>query len=61
MGRPRAYDTRISSGYRISPKLHKRLTAAANERDVSVNWLITKAIEDYLGRLLPVGEIKWTR
>ncbi len=61
MGRPRIYDRRVSSGYRIAPELHERLLAAAAERDLSVNVLITKAIEDYLPRLLPVDEIKWTR
>lgn len=61
MGRPRGNDTRVSSGYRVSPELHERLQAAAAERDVSVNWMITKAIEDFLSRLIPVEEIKWTR
>ena len=61
MGRPRVNDARIQSGYRISPELHEALQAAAAERDVSVNWLMTKALEDYLPRLLPADQIKWTR
>jgi predicted HicB family RNase H-like nuclease len=61
MGRPRGHDSRISIGLRIEPELHEAVKAAAEERDVSVNWLINKAIEDLLSRLLPVEEIRWTR
>jgi len=35
--------------------------AAAEERDVSVNWLMTKALEDFLPRLLPASEFRLTR
>lgn len=61
MGRPRVNADRVSSGYRVSPELHDRPVTAASERDVSVNWMITKAIEEFLSRLIPVNEIRWTR
>lgn len=37
------------------------LRAAADERGVSVNFLIERACEDFLARLIPVDEMVWTR
>jgi hypothetical protein len=61
MARPREYDDRISTGMRLPRDLHARLTEEAADRDLSVNWMVTKAIAEFLDRLLPVGEIAWTR
>lgn len=61
MSRPREYDDRISTALRLPRDLHARLTEAADERDISANWLMTKAIADYLDRLLPADEIVWTQ
>lgn len=46
---------------RFSPDLYERLIAAAKERDVSAAWLVNRAVADYLPRLVPVDEIRWTR
>jgi predicted transcriptional regulator len=54
-------DERCQVGLRLSPELKARLDAAADERDLSVNFLATRAIEDFLERLLPVEEVKWAR
>ena len=54
-------ERRVNTAVRFDPELHARLTQAATERDVSVNWLLNKAIEHYLDRLIPVEEIKFTK
>jgi predicted HicB family RNase H-like nuclease len=52
---------RSATAVRFPPEVHQALTAAAEERDVSVNWLVNRAVVDFLSRLVPVDEIKWTR
>jgi len=56
MARPRLYDKRITTAVRLPEDIHERLRDAADERDVSVNYLITKAVDDYLDRLVPAEE-----
>ena len=57
-GRPREYDEeRVTKAVRISQELDLRLKAAARERGVSVNLLMNAALDDYLGRLLPVAKL----
>lgn len=46
---------------RLPPELHARLREAALERDVSINWLMVKAIEEFLPRLIPTDEFSRTR
>ena len=58
-GRPRSNDDRVVT-LRIPADLRDRFSEAALERDVSMNWLAARALEDYLARLLPADEIKWT-
>lgn len=58
MDRP---EHRTATAIRFPPELHAALTKAAAERDVSVNWLVVKAVADFLPRLLPVEEMRWTR
>ncbi|MDP9386666.1 MAG: hypothetical protein M3Q48_01750 [Actinomycetota bacterium] len=56
MGRPRTYDEpRVATAIRLPVSLREELQAAATERDVSVNLLVTRAVLDYLERLPPVG------
>ena len=56
MSRPRIYDEpRIATAIRLPASLREELHAAATERDVSVNFLVTRAISDYLRRLSPPG------
>jgi predicted transcriptional regulator len=61
MARPKVHGARITTAIRLSPELHNQLQKAAAERDVAVNFLVVKAIEDYLPRLLPVSELRLTR
>lgn len=52
MGRPRIYEEpRVATAIRLPTSLRDELQAAAAERDVSVNLLVTRAVRDYLGRL----------
>jgi len=52
MGRPRiSEERRIATAVRLPESIHHRLQLAASDRDVSVNLLITKAVERYLDRL----------
>ncbi len=43
---------RVSTAVRLPADLHRRLVAQAEQRDVSVNLLVTKALE----RVLPTWE-----
>jgi predicted HicB family RNase H-like nuclease len=54
-------DERIQTQFRIPKDVHERLTKAAKERELSVNYIAVKAIEEFLGRLIPVEEFKLTR
>jgi len=51
----------ISIGLRLPKSLHEKVKEAAAERDVSANWLIVQAVREFLPRLLPVDEVRWTR
>jgi predicted transcriptional regulator len=52
MGRPRIYDEpRITTAIRLPASLRRKLQLAATRRDVSVNYLVTRAVSDYLDRL----------
>lgn len=61
MARPRERDGERRLGLRLNGDVYDRLAAAADERELSMNWLATRAIEEYLDRLVPVDEIVWTR
>jgi predicted transcriptional regulator len=54
-------DRAISTGVRFPDDLYGRLRAAADDHDVSVNWLVNYAVTDYLDRLKPAKEVQWTR
>lgn len=45
----------------ISPELHTELTAAADERGVSVGVLAERAIAYFLPRLIPVDQLVLVR
>jgi predicted HicB family RNase H-like nuclease len=62
MARPKVHhEERITTAVRIPKDLHERLRDAADERQISVNLLVVKALDDYLDRLIPVGELQLTR
>lgn len=61
IGRPKDYDERTTTALRIPPELLRQVKDAAAEREISTNLLITKAIEDFLPRLIPVAELRLAR
>lgn len=55
MGRRRMFDQkRVTTAIRIPADLHRQLQKVAEERDTSINHLLVKAAEHYLGRLPPL-------
>ena len=52
---------RTATAIRFPDDLHDRLRVAADERDLSINYLVVKAVEDLLDRLIPANELKLTR
>jgi predicted transcriptional regulator len=62
MARPKVHhEDRVTTAVRIPESLHGRLREAADERELSANYLIVRAIEDYLDRLIPADEFKLVR
>ena len=59
-GRPRSNDERVRVTLRLPADLRDRLSEAALERDVSMNWLGVRAFEEFLSQLIPADEIKYT-
>jgi hypothetical protein len=52
MARPRTYEEkRIATAVRLPESIHHRLHQAALDRDISANWLVTRAIAEFLDRL----------
>lgn len=51
----------MTTALRVPRDLHERLKLAAEERQVAVNLLAVKALEDYLDRLIPVEDLRLTR
>lgn len=57
MGRPRISDEpRVATAVRLPESIHRRLQAAARDRDVSANLIVTRAVAEYLDRL-PSAEV----
>lgn len=46
-GRPRKHGDRLNTNVRFEPELHERLRAAAEERDLSVNYLVNQAVREF--------------
>jgi uncharacterized protein (DUF4415 family) len=62
VSRPKVHqEPRVTTAVRLSRAVHERLRRAADERQVSVNLLVEKAVDDYLARLVPVDELQLTR
>jgi predicted HicB family RNase H-like nuclease len=60
VGRPGG-NPRTATAIRFKPEIHAQLVEAAQDRDLSINWLVNKAVEQFLDQLLPVDEIVYTR
>lgn len=52
---------RMTTAIRFPEPLHEQLKEAADERDLSINFLVVKACEEFVERLLPVDEMRFTR
>lgn len=62
MPRPKIHhEERVTTALRVPKALHERLKHAAEERQVALNLLAVKALEDYLDRLIPVEDLQLTR
>jgi hypothetical protein len=59
MARPKLYDEdRVTTAVRLPASLHRELQSAADERDVSVNFLVIKALRRYMQQLPRGDEIE---
>lgn len=62
MPRPRVYDEpRVATAVRLPKELHERVQRAAEERQVSANYIVVRAIERYLDCMIPVDELQLER
>lgn len=61
MATERKRPERFNTAIRFPPELHERLSVAAEEQGLSMNYLVVKAVEDFLARLIPVDELRLTR
>jgi predicted HicB family RNase H-like nuclease len=52
---------RTVTAIRLTEAAHEQITREAAARDLSVNYLVNRAVEQFLDRLIPVEEMKWTR
>lgn len=52
---------RTATAVRFPDDLLRRLRDAAEDRDLSVNFLVIKAVEEFLDRLIPAEEFRLTR
>jgi len=50
-----------ATAIRFPPDLHDRLRVAADEHDLSVNWMVVKAVQEFLDLLVPPEEVRFTR
>jgi predicted HicB family RNase H-like nuclease len=58
MPRPRTYtERRVSTQVRLPVRTHRRLHEEAQARDVSVNYLINRAVDDFLEGLRPPEDV----
>lgn len=56
-----ATNPRTTTAIRFPEQVHDRLKEAAEQRGLSINFLVVKAVEDFLERLLPADEFRLTR
>jgi hypothetical protein len=53
MASPKRYGERVSTAVRFEPDLIQRLRAVADDRDVSLNLLVNRAVSHWLGEYGP--------
>ena len=49
---------RTTTAIRFPPELHEALRVAAEERDLSINYLVIRAVQDFLPHLIPADELR---
>lgn len=54
----KATRSRVSTAIRLPADLHAELQRCAEERDVSVNFLVTRAVHHYLQQLPPADPLQ---
>ena len=52
---------RTATAIRFPGEIHDELVRAAEERDLSVNYLVVKAVQEFLPKLIPADELTLTR
>jgi predicted HicB family RNase H-like nuclease len=52
---------RTTTAIRFPEEVHEELRKAAEDFDLSINFLVVKAVEDFLSRLVPPEEFRLTR
>lgn len=57
MPKSTASSGRVSTAVRLPAELHAELQRQATERDVSVNFLVTRAVDHYLRELGPADPL----
>ena len=52
---------RTTTAIRFPDEIHEQIRKAADERGLSINFLVVKATEEFLDRLIPADELRLTR
>jgi len=61
MGRKKDGHTLTVTAIRFPVETHDRLVREADARDLSINFLVNRAVDEFLERLIPVEEMQLTR
>jgi predicted transcriptional regulator len=61
MATTRDHKARTTTAIRFPDDLHDKLRQAADDRDLSINFLVVKAVEQFLPKLIPAEELTLTR
>jgi len=52
---------RSATAIRFPEELHEQLREKADEYEFSINYLVVKAVEDFLPRMIPAKDLRLTR
>ena len=52
---------RSATAIRFAPDLHARLRAASEAHGLAINYLVNKAVEEFLDDLIPPEDLRLTR
>ena len=52
---------RVTTAIRFPKETHDRLAAEAAERELSINFMVTRAVNNYLDALPPVADPDYSR